>query len=83
MAAHKRQSLQNETGLRGTRRWATRVEEHEELLGLRRLDAPHGTGCEPELSSPLKQHQMSGLQIAPRVLHVFALVTPPDGRCEH
>jgi len=65
MAAHKRESLQNEAGLRGTRRWATRVEEHEELLGLRRLDAPHGTGCEPELSSPLTQHQMSGLQIAP------------------
>ena len=34
MAAHKRESLQNETGLRGTRRWATRVEEHEGLLGL-------------------------------------------------
>lgn len=35
MAAHLRESLQNETELRGTRRWVMRVDEpREELLGL-------------------------------------------------
>jgi len=66
MAAHLRESLQKETELRGTRRCVMRVEGNRRTAWSSNVfAAPHGTGCELELSGPLTQHRVSGLQIAP------------------